>query len=639
MSGELIDASLFEHDIYYFNQGTHRQAYKFLGSQRMEEDGKVSYRFTVWAPNAKKVFIQGDFTNWAISPMQKIPGGMWAIIIEGDLKGQHYKYGIDNGKGHIEYKMDPFAFRHEIAPKDASIVWDLPNYKWKDRSWFASQRNKNLTESPLQIYEVHFSSWRKHPDGTDYTFKELAETLIPYVKEMGYTHIEFMPLMDHPLDASWGYQITGYYAVCGRYGTVDEFQEFVDLAHQAKIGVLMDWVPGHYSRNANGLAYFDGTPTYEYQDLNKANNVGWGTLNFDLGKTQVQSFLISNALFWLKEFHLDGIRVDAVSNMLYLDFDEGPWTPNEQGTNIKLEGVDFLQKLNTAVHEECPKALMMAEESTDWSGITRGVEEGGLGFDYKWNMGWMNDSLKFFEMDPLYRPKNLRLITFAFVYQFNERYILPYSHDEVVHGKNSMLGKLQGDRYNQFATLRVIHGYMMAQPGKLLHFMGNEIGQFLEWRYYSELEWKDLDREYNSEYQHYMKTLNHLGIKQKALHQLDHSPAGITILDADNLDEGVLTFIRHGKNERDFLIIVCNFVPVQRENVRIGVPYKGQYEILLNSELKEFGGTWSKNQKDMRTEEVEYNNQPFSIQTIVPAASVLYIRPKRVYGVKKKERR
>lgn len=635
MNSELAKASNFEKDIYYFNQGTHRQAYKFLGSQRVEDGSKIGYRFNVWAPNAKQVFIQGDFTNWNLKELEYIDGGIWSIYFNEDLKGQHYKYGIDNGIGHIEYKMDPFAYRHETAPKDASIVWDLPNYEWNDSNWIKDQRKKNILEEPLQIYEVHFSSWRQHPDGSNYSFQELAETLIPYVKKMGYTHIELMPLMDHPLDASWGYQITGFYAVCGRYGTVDELQEFVDYAHQNGIGVLVDWVPGHYSRNSNGLSYFDGTPTFEYEDLNKANNVGWGTLNFDLGRTQVQSFLISNALFWLKEFHIDGIRVDAVSNMLYLDFDEGPWTPNEEGTNIKLEGVDFLQKLNTVVHEEWPQAIMMAEESTNWNGITKSVDEGGLGFDFKWNMGWMNDTLKFFEMDPLYRPKNLTLITFVFMYQLNENYILPYSHDEVVHGKHSMLGKIQGDRYNQFATLRLIHGYMMAQPGKVLHFMGNEIGQYLEWRYYNELEWIDLEREFNREYQHYMSTLNHLGLKEKSLHQLDHSVDGLTVLDADNYGEGVLTFIRHSKKTNDFLIIICNFVPVQREDVRIGVPFEGTYEVLLNSEMKEFGGTWVDPIPDLKTEALETNDQPFSIKTIIPAISVLYIRPKRISGVKK----
>lgn len=631
MTENSIIANLMD-DIYYFNTGNHSSAYNFMGSQRAKENGENGYRFSVWAPNASQVFIQGDFSDWALLAMDRMEGGVWTRFQKGDLKGQHYKYAIDNGRGHIEYKMDPFAFRQEIAPKDASIVWDIPDYKWKDARWQRRQKQINPLEKPMLIYEVHASSWRKHPDGSNYTFEELADSLIPYVKEMGYTHIEFMPLMDHPLEASWGYQITGYYAVCGRYGTLDEFIAFVDRAHQEGIGVFVDWVPGHYSRNANALAYFDGTPCFEYQDSNKANNVSWGTLNFDLGKAQVQSFLISNALFWLKVCHIDGIRVDAVSNMLYLDFDEGPWTPNEYGGHEKLEGIEFLRKLNSKVHEECPQALMMAEESTDWKGITDPVDQGGLGFDYKWNMGWMNDCLKFFEMDPLYRPANLRLITFVFMYQYNERFILPFSHDEVVHGKDSMLGKLPNiSRYNQFADLRLLHGYMMAQPGKLLHFMGNELGQFLEWRFYEELNWEDLQREYNSEYHHYMKTLNHLSQTYPALYQLDHEPEGLTVLDADNLEEGVLSFIRHGKQYRDFLIIICNFVPVQRDKFRVGVPNRGTYEVLLNSEMKEFGGNWTDNLPDMKAENFPQNGQDFSIELTIPSQSVLYIRPKRIF--------
>lgn len=629
MTNPNIKLPNFLDDVYFFNHGNHTTAYKFLGSQRIVEGGDVGYQFSVWAPNASLVMIQGDFTQWNYWHMDRIEGGIWVIYIAGDLKGQHYKYAIDNGEGHIEHKIDPFAFRFERPPKDSSIVWDNPSHTWQDEEWMSARKTRNHSQSPLHIYEVHASSWRKHPDGRDYTFAELAETLIPYVKQMGYTHIEFLPLMDHPLDASWGYQVTGFYAISATYGTLDEFKVFVDRAHQEGLGVIMDWVPGHFSRNANGLAYYDGTPTFEPSDYNKANNIGWGTLNFDLGRDQVRSFLISNALFWLKEFHLDGMRVDAVSNMLYLDFSEGPWTPNVEGTNIYLEGVEFLQKLNTTVHAELPDVLMMAEESTDWVGITHPVAEGGLGFDYKWNMGWMNDTLKFFEMDPLYRPKNLRLITFVYMYQYNEKFILPYSHDEVVHGKDSMLGKMPGDRYNQFATLRVVFGYMMAQPGKILHFMGNEIGQFLEWRFYEELEWIDLTREFNSEFQHYMATINHIGLDNKALHELDHEPDGLTILDADNTDEGVLTFIRHSSNPKEFILVICNFVPVQRDKVRIGVPFKGEYTVLMNSEMEEFGGSWQEDLPDMKAEEIPYNNQQYSIETIVPAASVLYIVPKK----------
>ena len=633
MTFAALQEQLSEH-IYHFNHGNHEAAYQFLGCHKVDQDGVTGYRFAIWAPHAANVYILGDFNHWQNEPLSHIEGGVWAGIIQGVERSQCYKVGIDHGNGHIEYKIDPFGFNFEIAPKDATVVWGLEDFEWSDQVWMNQQWRKNSVHSPLNIYEVHASSWRRHPDGRTYTFAELADSLIPYVKEMGYTHIEMMPLMDHPLDASWGYQITGYYAVCGRYGTLEEFKDFVNQAHQAGIGVIMDWVPGHFCRNANALAYYDGTPTFEYQDVNRANNVGWGTLNFDLGKNQVQSFLISNAMFWLKECHLDGLRVDAVSNMLYLDFDQGPWTPNEDGSNHNRQGVAFLQKLNTTIKDHLPHVLMIAEESTDWKGITHAVSEGGLGFDYKWNMGWMNDTLRFFETDPYYRPQNFRLITFVFMYQYNERYVLPFSHDEVVHGKKSLLDKIPGSRETQFETLRLLHGYMMAQPGKKLHFMGNELGQYLEWRYYSELEWKDLSFEFNREYQHYMKTLNQIGKDYKALHYYDTEPAGLTVLDADNVEQAVLTMMRQGKAKRDFLIIALNFIPVERQEYRIGVPYKGEYEVLLNSQMQEFGGRWIENLPVMKTEEVPHDGQPYSIVTTVPSLGVLYIKPKRVYGAK-----
>lgn len=626
--------SALQDSIYYFNEGNNFSAYQQFGCHPTVENGEVGYRFTVWAPNAARVWVQGDFTHWDFWPLEFVEAGVWSQFFTQAQKGDCYKLGIDHGNGYIEPKMDPFGYRFEEAPKDATIVWGIDEIEWHDKAWMMQQKRRNAYEAPLQIYEVHASSWRKHPDGRNYTFAELADSLIPYVKDMGYTHIEFMPIMDHPFDGSWGYQITGYYAVCTRYGTLGEFKEFVNRAHQAGIGVIMDWVPGHFCRNGYALAYFDGTPTFEYQDQNRANNIGWGTLNFDLGKTQVQSFLISNAMFWLKECHLDGLRVDAVSNMLYLDFDIGPWTPNIHGTNENLEGVHFLKKLNTTIKQQLPNVVMIAEESTSREKITHPVEEGGLGFDYKWNMGWMNDTLKFFEIDPYYRPQHFRLITFVFMYQYKERYILPFSHDEVVHGKHSLLDKIPGDRKTQFATLRLLHGYMMAQPGKFLHFMGNEIGQYLEWRYYSELEWKDLGYEFNREYQHYMKTLNHIGTKYSALHYHDDNEAGLTVLDADNVEEAVLTMMRRGKTNRDFLIIACNFIPVERQEYRIGVPYKGDYEVLLNSQMQEFGGDWTKNLPIMKTEEVPTDGQPYSIVCTIPSLGVLYIRPKRVYGAK-----
>lgn len=619
-------------DIYYFNTGNHQQAYHFMGSQPLASGG---FRFTVWAPHAHQVYLTGDFNFWALEAMERLDGGVWAIEISQALEGQCYKYGIDHGNGHIEYKMDPYGFQFEIAPKDASIVATLPDYQWSDQAWLRKRKTTNKYKAPLNIYEVHASSWRQHPDGSYYNLRELADSLIPYVLEMGYSHIELMPLMDHPLEASWGYQITGYYAICGRFGTMDQLKYFVDQAHQAGIGVILDWVPGHFCRNAYALAYFDGTPTYEYQDVNRANNIGWGTLNFDLGKTQVQSFLISNALFWLKEFHVDGIRVDAVSNMLYLDFDQGPWTPNEEGTNINLQGIQFLRKLNQTVNEIYPDVIMIAEESTSRLGITGDLSEpANLGFDFKWNLGWMHDTLEFFQIPPYARPQHLRKMTFVYMYQYDERFILPFSHDEVVHGKKSLLGRMPGERFEQFSNLRTLQAYMAAQPGKTLNFMGNELGQYLEWRYYEELDWPGLQREFNLEYQTFLKDLNTFYRQNKAFYELDHFPEGLNVLEADNLEDGYLTFIRQGDKPRDFVIVLCNFEN-KVQDLKVGVPYKGLYQLSLNSDAKVYGGAGLEVEDSYRSQAIPVDGLDHAIQVKMPALSVLFIQPKRIYGLKK----
>ncbi|MBK0348333.1 1,4-alpha-glucan branching protein GlgB [Aerococcaceae bacterium zg-ZJ1578] len=626
----------FKEDIYIFNTGQHREAYRFLGSKKAQVGDIMGYQFSVWAPNAANVFLTGDFNYWGRTPMMWQEGGVWTVFVSEAHEGQCYKYGIDHGNGYIEYKMDPFGHRFEIAPKDASIVADIPEFEWNDTKWLKKRAKRDKFKAPLSIYEVHASSWRQHPDGRYYTLTELADSLIPYVVSMGYTHIELMPLMEHPLEASWGYQITGYYGLAGRFGTMAELKYLVDLAHQHDIGVILDWVPGHFCRNAYALAYFDGTPTFEYQDVNRANNIGWGTLNFDLGKTQVQSFLISNALFWLKEFHVDGLRVDAVTNMLYLDFDAGPWTPNEFGTNENLQGIDFLQKLNTTIHEELPDVYMIAEESSNREGITAPVSEGGLGFDYKWNLGWMNDTLRFFELEPYLRPKNLTLITFVFMYQYNERFILPYSHDEVVHGKHSLLGRIPGNRFEQFSTLRLMQAYMAAQPGKTLNFMGNELGQYLEWRYYSELEWIDLTREYNREYQQLVVDVNCFVRDTKAMHEWDHERDGLRVLEADAYDDGYLTMIRQGSSPRDFVIVACNFENKWQHKVPVGAPYKGQYKVVLNTDDAKYGGSNALQELEYKTSEQEQDGEPFMLTLDLPPLSVLYLQPKRIYGTKTK---
>ncbi|MFT4146210.1 MAG: 1,4-alpha-glucan branching protein GlgB [Mobilitalea sp.] len=608
-----------------FNEGNHFTSYTFLGSKPVAG----GYRFTVWAPNAKSVGLSGDFSDWKPLPMEPVfETGAWTLINSLAKQGDCYKYFIEDQDGNCHYKLDPYAFAFEMPPKDASLIYDFPKTQWKDGQWMRARKQKPVYQKPLNIYEVHPSSWKRHPDGRYYSFYDLVESLIPYVKEMGYTHIEFMPLMDYPLEASWGYQITGYYAVSARYGNCEGLSHFVNEAHQAGIGVIVDWVPGHFCRNDYALAYYDGTPTYEYNDVNRANNVRWGTLNFDLGKAQVHSFLISNAMYWLREFHLDGLRVDAVSNMLYLDYDDGPWTPNEDGSNHNRQGISFLQKLNTTVFHELPEVYMIAEESTAWENVTQPVEVNGLGFNFKWNMGWMNDTLRFFEMNPYQREQHFNLVTFIFVYLFHENFIMPLSHDEVVHGKRSLLGKVEGDRYNQFAQLRVLQGYMMGMPGKKLNFMGNELGQFLEWRFYQELEWKDLNYPYNREYQHYICSINYMYQEHKALYQRDHEEQGITVLEAE---APLLVFYRHGLAEKEVLIFIYNFAPREYQDHLIGMPYKGSYEVILNSESKEFGGSWEKPHSLLKTSEVAAHQRQHSIRLIIPAMSMVVIKPKRIY--------
>lgn len=626
-----------EKELYLFNTGEHFDSYLTMGCKKDSYKGKDGFRFTVWAPNAKSVGLTGEFSDWHMGiEMERIgETGCWTVFNEQAIEGQCYKYRIEQSDGTVKLKIDPYAFEFEVRPNDASIVKNLPEKKWRDGLWTASKKRFSIYERPLNIYEVHLSSWKHHEDDSWYTIPELQQELIPYVKKMGYTHIEFMPLMEHPLDASWGYQLTGYYAVSSKFGTMEEFQNFVEAAHLANIGVLMDWVPGHFNRNDYGMVYFDGTPQFEYKDKDKAENNRWGTMNFDLGKDQVQSFLISNALYWIEQFHLDGLRVDAVSSMLYLDYDIGEWKPNEDGSNHNKVGVKFIQKLNEKVFERHPDTLMIAEESTAWSKVTKPVYMGGLGFNYKWNMGWMNDTLKFFEMNPLSRKHHFNLITFSFMYAFNENFILPFSHDEVVHGKKSLMHKMPGDRYNQFASLRTLEAYMMVHPGKKLNFMGNDYGQFLEWRIHEGLEWESLADEMNAKHLHFMESLNMLYKKEHALWEIDHQTQGIQILDADNATETILSFIRKGKKTRDFVIVICNFVPNERKGYKIGVPFEGTYEECLNTEMHEYGGVWTKLQGPFKTIKETTHQQDYTIELIVPAMSVLILRPKRIFGVPK----
>ena len=596
--------------MYTFGTGENFHLQNYLGVHELE--GEEGFIFRVWAPHAEQIQVIGDFTGWFDEPldMTKNHIGVWEVTSALPQEGQLYKFLVKRKGGQVVEKMDPFATYLEPRPGTGAVIRKKKTKKWKDGLWMGRRKRFGFQKRPVNIYEAHASSWKLKEDGQPYTFKELKEELIPYLVEMNYTHVEFMPLMAHPLGMSWGYQLMGYFAFEHTYGTPEDFQDFVEACHQNNIGVLVDWVPGHYTQNDDALAYFDGTPTFEYQDHDRAHNYRWGALNFDLGKNQVQSFLISSALYWIENYHIDGIRVDAVSNMLYLDYDEGPWMPNKDGGNRNLEGYGFLQKLNREIKKRYPDVMMVAEESTAATPITQPIEEGGLGFDFKWNMGWMNDILKFYEEDPVYRQYDFNLMTFSFMYCFNENYVLPFSHDEVVHGKKSMMHKMWGERYNQFAGLRNLYTYQLCHPGKKLLFMGSEFGQFLEWKFDYQLEWNNLEDEMNQKMQAFTSHMNAFYKDHKSLWQIDDSYDGIEIIDADNRAESVLSFIRKDDkgDKGDFLVCVFNLAPVERQDFTIGLPVAGIYQEVLNTEMEEFGGVWKKGNPETRTQKAKWKD-------------------------------
>lgn len=618
--------------LYTFGIGENFHIQQYFGVHCDHQEDKDGYVFRVWAPNAELVQLIGDFTEWRNEPLQmtKNEAGVWEVFTDLPKEGQLYKYLVTRKGGQVVEKMEPVALYLEERPGTAAVVKILEDKKWKDGLWMGRRKRFGFKQRPVNIYEVHANSWKKDETGKPYQFKELKEELIPYLVKMNYTHVEFMPLMAHPLGMSWGYQLMGYFAFEHTYGTPEDFQDFVEACHQNNIGVIVDWVPGHFTQNDDALAYFDGTPTYEYQDHHRAHNYRWGALNFDLGKNQVQSFLISSALFWIEFYHIDGIRVDAVSNMLYLDYDDGPWSPNQFGGNRNFEGYNFLRRLNGIVKYHHPDVMMIAEESTAATPITKPLSEDGCGFDYKWNMGWMNDILRFFAEDPIYRQYDFNLVTFSFMYVFNENFILPFSHDEVVHGKKSMMHKMWGDRYNQFAGLRTLYTYQICHPGKKLLFMGSEFGQFLEWKYDHELEWGNLDEEdkLNLKMQGFTSHLNQFYREHKALWQIDDSYEGLEIIDADNTAESVLSFIR--KNDKgDMLICIFNMTPVERRDFTIGVPVAGIYEEVLNTELEAFGGVWKEGNPNVRTQTGLWKHYQNTLTFTLPALGASIWKIKR----------
>ena len=617
--------------MYTFGTGENFHLQNYLGVHELE--GEEGFVFRVWAPHAEQIQVIGDFTGWFDTPLDMTQNhiGVWEATSSLPEEGQLYKFLVKRKGGQVVEKMDPFATYLEPRPGTGAVIRKQKAKKWKDGLWMGCRKRFGFQKRPVNIYEVHASSWKLKEDGQPYTFKELKEELIPYLVKMNYTHVEFLPLMAHPLGMSWGYQLMGYFAFEHTYGTPEEFQDFVEACHQNNIGVLVDWVPGHYTQNDDALAYFDGTPTFEYQDHDRAHNYRWGALNFDLGKNQVQSFLISSALYWIENYHIDGIRVDAVSNMLYLDYDEGPWMPNKDGGNRNLEGYGFLQKLNREIKKRYPDVMMIAEESTATTPITQPIEEGGLGFDFKGNMGWMNDILRFYEEDPVYRQYDFNLMTFSFMYCFNENYVLPFSHDEVVHGKKSMMHKMWGDRYNQFAGLRNLYAYQLCHPGKKLLFMGSEFGQFLEWKHDYQLEWGNLEDEMNQKMQAFTSHMNAFYKDHKSLWQIDDSYDGIEIIDADNRAESVLSFIRKGDkgDKGDILVCVFNLTPVERKDFTIGLPIAGIYEEVLNTEMEEFGGVWKEGNPDTRTQKAKWKDYENTLSFTLPALGASIWRVKR----------
>ncbi|MCR8641675.1 1,4-alpha-glucan branching protein GlgB [Paenibacillus sp. N1-5-1-14] len=623
---------LTDYDMYLFHQGTLYHAYNKLGAHPMACKGVDGVRFTVWAPHAKNVRVSGDFNDWhgELACMNRVNEiGVWSLFIPLASVGDHYKYEIHTWDDQVLLKADPYAFHAELRPGTASKVVNLDAYKWNDEVWQEQKLQSSPYEQPMSIYEVHLGTWKKKvPKSEDfYTYRELAEELIPYVVEMGYTHIELLPLAEHPFDRSWGYQATGYYAVTSRYGTPDDFKYFVDCCHQQGIGVIMDWVPGHFCKDDHGLRLFDGDCVYEYEDPRKAEKPEWGTLTFDYGKPEVRSFLISNAVFWMEVYHIDGIRVDAVASMLYTNFGKPQdlWVQeNSRGDNP--HAVALLQQLNQAIFARFPHALMMAEDSSSWPKVTAPVHEGGLGFNYKWNMGWMNDMLKFMEESTVHRKWHHHLITFSFMYAFSENYVLPLSHDEVVHGKRSLLHKMPGDYWQKFANLRAFYGYMMAHPGKKLLFMGGEIGQFDEWKDLECVDWFLLEYDSHRQMQEYVKALNHFYKQEKALWEQDHSQAGFKWINPHDSMQSIAVFLRMGKQPMDQLLYIGNFTEYVHANYRVGVPNAGVYAEVFNSDQAIYGGSGQCNSIPLVSEPIPWNGMTHSIMVRVPPLASVFLR-------------
>jgi 1,4-alpha-glucan branching enzyme len=626
-------ALITDYDLYLFGEGNHTRIYRKLGAHLVTLDGVAGVHFAVWAPNADRVSVVGDFNDWdgRRDRMHSLgASGVWAIFVPHTAEGQRYKFEIHTHHGALLLKSDPYAQAFELPPATASIVC-RPEYRWTDDEWMRRREGcGSWFDRPMAVYEVHLGSWARVPEQNDryLTYAELAQRLIPYVKEMGYSHIELLPVMEHPFSGSWGYQVTGFYAPTSRFGRPQDFKAFVDACHRSGIGVILDWVPGHFPKDAYALARFDGTALYEHDDPRQGEHRDWGTLIFNYGRNEVRNFLLANALYWLEEYHADGLRVDAVASMLYLDYSrrEGEWVPNRFGGRENLEAVDFVRQLNTLTHAEHPGSLTIAEESTSWPSVSRPTYLGGLGFTYKWNMGWMNDILEYVKQDAVYRRWHHRHLTFSLLYAFSENFILPFSHDEVVHGKGSMFGRIPGDDWQKAATLRALYGLMYSHPGKKLMFMGGEFGQGREWNYDTSLDWHLLDEPLHRGLRQYVQDLNRIYSSEPALHQIDFDPAGFEWIDCNDNENSVVSFMRKSRSG-EFVVAVLNFTPVPRDGYRIGVPVDGAYDELVNSDSEIYGGSNLGNSGVVFTEAVASHGHAQSLRLHLPPLGCLWLKP------------
>jgi 1,4-alpha-glucan branching enzyme len=624
---------LTDFDIHLLAEGTHYRTYEKLGAHLGELNGQAGTHFAVWAPNASEVHVIGEFNDWqwGRNPMEPAGAGVWKAFVPGVAKGAVYKYGIKSQFNHYGVeKADPYGFATEVRPATASKVWDLTTYQWQDAEWMAGRKKVNAIDAPINIYEVHLGSWMRDPakDGAWLTYRDIAPKLAAHAKEVGFTHVELLPIAEHPFDGSWGYQVTGYFAPTSRFGTPDDFKFLVDTLHQAGLGVLLDWVPAHFPTDAHGLGYFDGTHLYEHADPRQGKHAQWDTLIFNYSRTEVQNFLISNALFWLDKYHIDGLRVDAVASMLYLDYgrEGGDWVPNEHGGRENLAAIAFLKQANDQIHKDFPDVLTIAEESTAFPKVTYPTSEGGLGFDMKWNMGWMHDILKYMQMDPVFRRFHHNNLTFGIMYYLSEKFVLPFSHDEVVHLKKAMLDKMPGDTWQKFANLRLLYGFMMGYPGKKLIFQGGEFGQWKEWNHDFSLDWHLLNEGLHKPLQHWLGDLSKMYKAEPAMSQWDYKEGGFKWIDCGDVDQSVVSFIRQGENPHEAVVFVCNFTPVPRHDYRIGVPWGGRWEERLNSDAGEYGGSGKGNYGGVEADAVPMHGYERSLLMTLPPLSVMVLK-------------